>query len=91
MERKQTIIKIPDELAHALDQLAGAKRRSAYAVDILWRDVRRARQRAALRSTTGAWRAGDHPELANGGAAQVDQIRSERDERFDTALERQKH
>jgi hypothetical protein len=38
-----SVIKIPEELAHELDRLAGIlhKPRAAYAVDILWRDVRR--------------------------------------------------
>jgi hypothetical protein len=88
MASRQTIIKIPAELAQELDRLAGAKRRSAYATNVLWRDVRRAQQRAALRASSGAWRAKDHPELAEGGAAYVARIRRERDERFETALER---
>jgi hypothetical protein len=89
MARHQTIIKIPEELAQELDRLAGAKRRSAYAISILWHDIRRARQRAALKTSGGAWRSEDHPELAQGGAQHVEQIRTERDERFESALERQ--
>ena len=48
------------------------------------------RQREALRSSSGSWKHADHPELARGGAAYVDEIRSERDDRFEDALERQK-
>ena len=83
-----SVIKIPEELAHELDRLAGAehKPRTAYVVDILWRDVRRNKQRAALRLSSGAWNLAAHPELAQGGAAYVDQIRSETDERFETVL-----
>ena len=84
------IIKIPDELGHELDRLAGARRRTAYAVDILWREVRRNKQRQALDISKGAWKTKDHPELSNGGAAYVDQIRSERDERFESALRHRK-
>jgi len=65
------------------------KPRSAYAVDVLWRDVRRNRQREALRLSAGVWKQEDHPELAQGGAAYVDQIRSEPDERFDSVLKGQ--
>ena len=90
MTRRQTVIKIPDELAQELDRLAGSKRRSAYAVNVLWRDVRRRKQRAALQSSAGAWQAKDHPELAKGGAARVEQIRAERDERFESALRRRR-
>jgi hypothetical protein len=82
-----SIIKIPDELAGEIDRLAGPKKRSAYAVGILWKDIQRSRQRAALKSTRGAWKHEDHPELAEGGAAYVEQIRSESDESFEAAMD----
>jgi hypothetical protein len=85
----QSVIKIPEELAHELDRMAGAehKPRAAYVVDLLWRDVRRNKQREALRLSSGTWNPAVHPELAEGGAAFVDQIRSETDERFEAAIE----
>ena len=86
-----TIIKVPDELAHEIDRLAGAKKRSSFAVDVLWKEVRRTRQREALRSSAGSWKLEDHPELARGGAAYVEQIRSEPDTRFEDALKQQPH
>jgi len=84
MPAGQSIIKIPDRLARELDRLAGSGRRTAYAVDVLWRDVRRNKQREALALSSGAWKAEEHPELAGGGAAYVEQIRSEPDDRFDS-------
>jgi predicted transcriptional regulator len=83
-----SVIKIPEELAHELDRFAKAihKPRAAYAVEVLWRDVRRNKQREALKLSAGAWRAADHPELAQGGAAYVEQIRAEPDERFEAAI-----
>ena len=36
-----TIIEVPDELANEIDRLAGVNERSAYAIDALWREVRR--------------------------------------------------
>ena len=85
-----TDIKIPEELARELDRLAGAehKPRAEYVVDVLWRDVRRNKQREALKLSSGAWNPADHPELADGGAAYVEQIRSEPDARFDDAINR---
>jgi hypothetical protein len=82
------IIKIPEELAHELDRLAGVehKPRGAYIVDVLWRDVRRNKQLEALKLSAGAWNLADHPELAQGGAACVEQIRSEPDARFEDAI-----
>ncbi len=60
-----------------LVRLAGAehKPRTTYVVDVLWRDVRRNKQREALKLSAGAWNTADHPELAQGGAAHVEQIR----------------
>jgi hypothetical protein len=84
------IIKIPESLAHELDQLAEAehKRRTPYVVDLLWRDVKRNKQRQALRLSSGAWNPDHHPELAQGGAAHIEKIRSEPDERFEDAIRR---
>jgi hypothetical protein len=84
----QTVIKIPQELAQELDALAKEeqKRRTPYVVDLLWRDVRRGKQRQALKLSSGAWNPQHHPELAEGGAAYVEKIRSEVDERFEDAI-----
>lgn len=84
-----SVIKVPDELAHESDRLAGSGNRSAYAVEVLWREVRRLRQREALRSSAGSRKREDHPELDGGGAAYVEQIRSESDDRFEDAVGRQ--
>jgi predicted transcriptional regulator len=69
-----SVVKIPKELAHELDRLASAERkpRTTYIVDVLWRDVRRNKQREALKLSAGAWSPADHPELAQGGAAHVE-------------------
>jgi hypothetical protein len=89
MATGHSIIKIPEGLADELDRLAGARRRTAYAVDVLWRDVRRNKQRQALELSAGAWKKRDHPELSGGGAAYVDRIRSEPDERFNFSPKRE--
>jgi hypothetical protein len=89
MAKTQSIIRIPESLASEIDKLAGPKRRSAYAIDVLWREVQRNRQSAALRASKGAWKAEDHPEPEEGGAAYVEKIRSEQDERFEAAISRQ--
>jgi len=82
------IIKIPEELAHELDRLARAEHRprTAYVVDVLWRDVRRRKQIEALNLSAGAWDPAEHPELVKRGAGYVDRIRSEKDERFDAVF-----
>ena len=87
-----SVIKIPEELALELDRLAGDehKPRTAYIVDVLWRDVRRNKQLEALKLSAGTWNPADHPELAKGGAAYVEKIRSEPDKRFEDAIRKQK-
>ena len=86
----QNVIKIPQDLARELDLLAQAEhtRRTPYVVNLLWRDVRRNKQREALKLSSGSWNPEHHPELAQGGAALVEKIRSETDERFEDAIQR---
>ncbi len=84
-----SIIEVPDELAQEIDRLAGTNTRSSYVIDVLWRQVRAARQREALPASAGVWKPEDHPELALGGAAHVHTIRAERDERMEQSLHRQ--
>jgi hypothetical protein len=83
-----SVINIPESLAHELDQLAEAERKqmSTYVVEVLWNDVKRNKQRNALKLSAGAWDPNDHPELAHGGAAYVEKIRSEPDERSEDAM-----
>lgn len=85
-----SVVKIPRELAEELDRLAGAenKPRTAYVIDVLWRDVRRNKQLEALKLSAGAWNPADHPELAQGAAAYIDRVRAELDERFEDAISR---
>jgi hypothetical protein len=64
MAQTQNVIKIPGDLALELDRIAGNGHRSAYAIDVLWRDIRRAKQRDALAASVGAWKNKNHPELA---------------------------
>jgi hypothetical protein len=54
-------------------------------VDVLWKEIRRTRQREALLASAGVWKSKSHPELANGGAAFVEVTRSEREERLESA------
>ena len=85
-----SVIEIPESLAQELDQLAESehKARTAYVVDVLWRDVKRNKQRQALKLSSGAWNPADHPELADGAAAYIERMRSEPDERFEDAVRR---
>lgn len=82
-----SVVEIPASLAHELDQLAESehKQRTAYVVDVLWRDMKRNKQRQALKLSSGAWNPTDHPELADGAAAIIEKMRSEPDEALEDA------
>jgi len=75
MARPKRILKIPADLERELDRIVGHKQRSANAAESLSREVRRSQQRAALKLSSGCWSPEDHPELAAGGAAYVEQLR----------------
>ena len=57
-------------------------KRSAFITELARRELRRREQQEALRAAAGAWKDKDHPELAEGSAAWVRQIRAEAEERF---------
>jgi hypothetical protein len=59
-----------------IDKLVGKRGRSAFLTELAQREIKLRLQRQALRESAGAWKPEDHPELADGGAAWVRQIRS---------------
>ncbi len=59
-----------------------------YIVNGLSKEIRRIRQHKALHRSAGVWQPENHPELVHGGAAFIGKTRSERDERFENALDR---
>lgn len=84
------VVELPESLAEELDQLAESEHKptTTYVVDVLWQDVKRNKQRQALKLSSGAWNLADHPELADGGAVYIEKMRSEPDERFEDAIRR---
>jgi hypothetical protein len=59
-----------------IDRLVGKRGRSAFLTEIARREIKIRHQREALRETAGAWKDQDHPELAQGAAAWVRQMRA---------------
>jgi hypothetical protein len=72
-----------------IDKLVGKRGRSAFLTEVAEREIKLRRQREALREAAGAWKEEEHPELAEGAAAWVRQIRALDDERFEE-LERRR-
>jgi hypothetical protein len=80
---------LPIDLVADIDKLVGKRGRSAFLTELAQREIKLRRQREALREAAGAWKDEDHPELAQGAAAWVRQIRLLDNRRFDE-LERRR-
>jgi hypothetical protein len=65
-----------------IDKLVGKRGRSAFLTEVARDEIQRRKQRAALRAAAGAWKDEDHPELKDGAAAWVRQMRAESETRF---------
>ena len=74
---------LPVELVADIDKLVGKRGRSAFITEVAQREIKLRRQREVLRETAGAWKAENHPELAEGAAAWVRQMRSLDNRRFE--------
>ena len=69
------MVPIPARLAAGIDKIAGHRRRTAFVVEVLEREIRRREQLKALEQAAGAWKDANHPELANGAEAWVREMR----------------
>jgi hypothetical protein len=80
---------LPIDVVADIDKLVGKRGRSAFLTELAQREIKLRHQREVLRETAGAWKSEDHPELAQGAAAWVRQIRALDNERFEE-LERRR-
>jgi hypothetical protein len=80
---KRAHVVLPIEVVVSIDKLVGKRGRSAFLTELAQREIKLRLQRQALRESAGAWKSEDHPELANGSAAWVQQIRSLDSRRFE--------
>jgi hypothetical protein len=65
-----------------IDKLVGKRGRNAFIAEVARDEIQRRQQRNALRAAKGAWKDEDHPELKDGAAAWVSQMRSDSEKRF---------
>ena len=66
---------LPVDLVSDIDELVGKRGRSAFLTELAQREIKIRRQREALQESAGAWKSENHPELAQGAAQWVRQIR----------------
>jgi hypothetical protein len=69
-------VTLPLDLVADIDKLVGKRRRSAFLTEVAQREIMLRRQRKALWEAAGVWKDEDHPELAQGAAYWVRQMRS---------------
>ncbi len=83
MNNRRAHVVIPDKLVAEIDRLVGKRGRSQFLVQAATFELKRLRQLAALRTATGAWKLGDHPELAQGSVAYQRRLRAESERRLE--------
>jgi hypothetical protein len=88
MNLKRTHIVIPEHLATQIDTLVGKRGRSAFLTQAAEKELKRLRQLKALAAATGSWKDKDHPELKQGAAKWVKELRREYDQRFEKVTAR---
>jgi hypothetical protein len=69
------MVPIPARIAAGIDKIAGHRKRTAFVVEVLEREMRRREQLEALEQAAGAWADANHPELTNGADAWVREMR----------------
>lgn len=77
------MVPYPPEVIDEIDKIVSHRKRTAFLVDLAKREIKLNRQRNALRGAKGAWKPEDHPELAQGAAAWVREIRQGSVKRFE--------
>lgn len=82
LNRRAHVI-LPVDVVAEIDKLVGKRGRSAFLTEVAREEIQRRQQRIALLAATGAWKDEDHPEMKDGSAAWVRQMRTESEKRFD--------
>jgi hypothetical protein len=85
---KRTHVILPVDVVADIDKLVGKRGRSAFITEVARREIKIRQQRDALRAAKGAWKQEAHPELAQGAAAWVRQVRSVDAKRFEELEQR---
>jgi hypothetical protein len=73
---------MPEGVLTDIDELFGKGKRSAFLTEIAERELRKQKLLRALDDAAGCWKDEDHPELKNGSAAWVKELRAGWDTRL---------
>src|SRR5712671_1841119 len=77
MKTKRAHVLLPQDLVKEIDSIVGPRGRSAFLVETAREAVRRKKLLRFLENDTPAWKDADHPELARGAGAWVQELRQE--------------
>jgi hypothetical protein len=83
MLRQRVMVPYPPEVIAEIDKLVSHGKRTAFLVELARREIKLNRQREAFRAARGAWKAEDHPELADDAAKWIREIRQESTRRYE--------
>jgi flagellar motor component MotA len=83
MARQRIMVPYPPDVIAEIDKIVSHGQRTAFLIELAKREIKLNRQRKALGAATGAWKQEDHPELAEGAAKWVREIRQESVKRFE--------
>jgi metal-responsive CopG/Arc/MetJ family transcriptional regulator len=83
MSTRRTHIILPEQLVEDIDRIVGRRGRSRFIVQAAETELIRLRQIAAIEKAAGTWKSRNHPELAQGAARWVSELRKESDKRLD--------
>lgn len=90
LDRQRTHIIIPSELIAEIDTIIGKRGRSHFLVEAARKELGRLRLEQALDQSVGIWKDKDHPELKQGSAKWVSQLRKAEATRLAPARTRKK-
>ncbi len=82
LEQQRAHIIIPMELISEIDAVVGKRGRSRFMAEAARKELKRLHLEQALNRATGVWKDKDHPELENGAAGWVSQLRNTETNRF---------
>ena len=77
MTGKRAHVLLPQDLVREIDAIVGPRGRSAFLVETAREAVQRRKLLRFLESETPAWEDAEHPELSEGAAAFVHELRQE--------------
>jgi Arc/MetJ-type ribon-helix-helix transcriptional regulator len=82
MNTKRTHVVLSEQLVKDIDTLVGTRQRSSFLTQAAEEKLMRLRQLKTLEAAAGSWKDKDHPELKQGAAKWVANLRRQDEKRF---------